>query len=185
MIEVEVNCIITEEQEKKLVHDTQFLGKEKITDVYYDTDTYELAQKDIRLRTRNGKFMLKAPMDEYEHLTDQIKIPKKEIEEEATIIALLNLPGATTLKEAIAFAGYAPRFTVNKTRKKYRSGDIVIDIDHVQRGDGIHRKCELEIIIESQDEIEQATKKLAEFAAQNGITVDKTKQSFIDIIKGN
>ena len=85
MIEVEKGFILTPEQEKNLIEGTEFLGEKINTDVGYDDLHFSLTRKDIWLRSRNGKFELKIPMntsieertsDQYEEIENENDILK-------------------------------------------------------------------------------------------------------------
>ena len=106
MIEVELSFWCSEKEKQALLKNAIFLEEEILHDVYYDTLNKYLASKDMRLRTRNGKFMLKIALHILERTST--KVPKKEIVDESSIRELLNLPLAQTLKESIDQAGYIP-----------------------------------------------------------------------------
>ncbi len=177
MIEVEIKCQPTPEQKAALLKDATFLGEEITTDIYYDLTNYALAAKDIWLRTRNGKFILKKPAEE--------KVSKHELEDEQEIRAELNLSPGGTLEEALRQAGYNPFFTFSKHRKKYTKEGIVIDLDCAEIEDvTLDLFCEFELMVEKPQQVEKATQKLINFAQRYGITIkEPVKADIMTFIK--
>lgn len=183
MIEVEIKCKPTQEQKDALLRDTKFLGEEHLTDVYYDSATYELSTKDFWLRTRNDKFVLKIPAAKCASLALQANTPKHEIEDEQEIRNVLNLSNQGSLEQALAIAGYKPLYTLSKTRKKYTKAGFIIDVDHAVFGPLVFDLLEIETMVERTEDISNATQKLIEFAEQQGITIKPVLGNLIALIK--
>lgn len=184
MIEIEIKCKLTPEEEAALLKDATFVSEEYLTDIYYESATYELSIKDFWLRTRNGKFVLKMPAATHSLLAVQANTPKHELEDEQEIRTVLKLSPLGTLKEALAQAGYNPMYTLSKTRKKYSKEGFVIDIDHAIFAEKItFDLCEIEVMVKTPEEIDDATQKLVAFAQRHGITIGNVPGKLIALIK--
>lgn len=183
MIEVEIKCKPTAEQEIALLRGAMFLGEEQLTDVYYDSAKYELSVKDHWLRTRNGKFVLKIPAAACKLLEIQANTPKHEIEDEQEIRKVLNLLGEGSLEQVLMTAGYNPLYTLAKNRKKYSKNGFIIDIDHSTFGSLTFDLCEIETLIEKPEDVNYAMQKLIEFAEAHGIKLEPVLGNLIALIK--
>jgi adenylate cyclase class IV len=183
MIEVEIKCKPTAEQEAALLKGATFLGEEYLTDVYYDSAKYELSVRDYWLRTRNGKFVLKIPAAACKLLDIQRNTPKHEIEDEQEIRKILNLSLQGTLEQSLIIAGYNQLYTLAKRRKKYSKDGFIIDIDRATFGSLTFDLCEIEILIEKSEDADCATQKLIEFAECHGITLKPVLGNLIALIK--
>ncbi len=90
MIEVEIKCKPTPEQMAALLKDATFVSEEHLTDIYYDSATYELSTKDFWLRTRNDKFVLKIPaFDPTGRVQGLQQSPKSDIKAPIRLLGLL------------------------------------------------------------------------------------------------
>lgn len=183
MIEIEIKCKPTSEQEIALLEGATFLGEEHLTDVYYDSAKYELSANDYWLRTRNGKFVLKVPAAACNLLDIQANTPKHEIEDEQEIRKVLSLSDQGTLEQSLVIAGYNPIYTLFNSRKKYRKNGFIIDIDHASFGAFTFDLCEIETSVEKPEDIDRAMQNLIEFAACYGITLKPVLGKLIALIK--
>lgn len=183
MIEVEIKCKPTPQEKEALLKDASFIGEEKLTDVYYDSATYELSLKDFWLRTRNDKFILKVPTASYAPQATVTNTSKHEIEDDQEIRSILKLEAHEPLQKALANAGYHPLYTLCKTRKKYTKAGFIIDIDHAVFEDFGFDLCEIETMVETPEETDAATQKLISFAQQHGLTLKPVPGNLIMLIK--
>ncbi|MFH1253828.1 MAG: CYTH domain-containing protein [bacterium] len=183
MIEVEIKCKPTLEQEIALLQGATFLGEEHLIDVYYDSAQYELSVRDHWLRTRNGKFVLKIPAATCKLLEVQANTPKHEIEDEQEIRKVLKLSEQGSLEQSLMTAGYHPLYTLAKRRKKYSKNGFIIDIDHSTFGSLTFDLCEIETLIEKPEDVNYAMQKLIEFAEAHGIILEPVLGSLIALIK--
>jgi predicted adenylyl cyclase CyaB len=183
MIEIEIKCKPTSEQEIALLEGATFLREEHLTDVYYDSAKYELSVKDYWLRTRNGKFVLKIPAAACKLLDIQANTPKHEIEDEQEIRKVLTLSEQGTLEQSLMTAGYNPLYTLVNSRKKYSKDGFIIDIDHASFGLFTFDLCEIETLVEKTEDIDSAMQKLIEFAARHGIILKPVLGKLIALIK--
>jgi len=179
VIEVEIKCKPTPEEKARLLKDAIFIGEEKLTDIYYESISYELSVKDFWLRTRNDKFVLKIPASSYSNTSTS----KHEIEDEQEIRKILKLSQKDNLIKALSIAGYNPTYTLIKTRQKYTKSGFVIDIDHANFKNLIFDLIEIETMVQTQEEIIKATQNLIAFAQQHGITIKPIPGNLISLIK--
>jgi len=187
VIEVEVKCQLSPEQERKLLEQATFISQETLADVYYDLPTFALLGRDWYLRTRNERFLLKVPAAEKGCLAAAPKnMPRHEFEDEAVIAKALALAvDGQSLSHALKAAGYEPFFSYTHLRRKYKSGDIVIDLDRMDFGDFSIDKCEFELMVEAPAMVAAAHQRLCDFAKQFGISTDQPvgKMVLLGLIK--
>ncbi len=188
MFEVEIKFKITPEQKIHLIKDAEFLSKEEFIDVYYDTETYDLSLKDIWLRTRNNKFLLKIPIHSQNHnlLKLQRNTPKKEIENLGEIINFLKLKNIEKFKnlpETLIHNGYLPLYEYSNIREKYQAGSFIIDFDTALWENHIFETCEIELLAKSEAEIPKALDSIRSFAQSKNLTITPVKARLIEIIK--
>ena len=128
MIEVEKKFILNEQNLKRIIKGTQFINEKIFTDIYYDTKKFYLTSNDKWLRSRDGKFELKMPLNKKgERLVDQYD----ELEDEQKIREALNLPSNGNIADDLKKAKYSPFCTCKTTRKKYKKESFTIDLDIV------------------------------------------------------
>ena len=169
MFEIEKSFEVQEEKLKKLLQEAEFVGQKVFTDVYYDTDTYDLTSKNIWLRKREGSFELKIPIGK---MTDTDRY--EEIENEQKIKAFLDLHNEIILADLLTQNGYKSFAKLTTTRKKYKHGDFNIDIDNAEFDDG-YKFCgmEIELMVKDESKAEEASQKITQFAKIYGL-----KQSY-------
>jgi adenylate cyclase class IV len=184
MIEVEIKCKPTPEEKAALLKYATLISEEQLTDIYYDSKSYELSLKDFWLRTRNNKFVLKIPATKpNELLAKQSNTPKHEIEDEDKIRELLNLTNQEPLIQALACAGYTPLYTLTKTRNKYTKSGFIIDVDHATFENFTFDLVEIETMVQTPEEINQAMQALITFAQKHGITINAIPGNLIALIE--
>ncbi|MCR4256106.1 MAG: CYTH domain-containing protein [Candidatus Uhrbacteria bacterium] len=179
MIEVEKKFILDDQARKRLVDDAEFVGERIFTDAYYDTKDFFLTRKDRWLRFRDGRLELKLPMHEGpERLADQYE----ELEDEETIRASLGLPDGD-ISRVLIEAGYEPFCVCKTTRKKYKKGPFMIDLDEVDFQDSDYRLGEIECMVNDTSEVEDAIKRIIDFAKEKGLTIAPVRGKVIECIK--
>lgn len=180
MIEVEKKFILNESDKNRLVSGAQFLNERVFTDIYYDTKTFVLTSQDKWLRSREAKFELKSPLhanaerlaDQYSELADELKIKKA-----------LNLENSENLADALAKNGYVPFCICKTTRKKYKKGDFIIDLDVVDFQDFTYSIGEIELMVNDESEIENAIHKIVVFAKNNELKIAPVRGKVIEYLK--
>jgi len=68
-------------------------------------------------------------------------------------------------------AGYVPFGSWKTTRKKYKLGNFNIDVDSVDFG---HEVIEIELIVEKNEEIPEATNNILDLAVDLGLDIKET-----------
>lgn len=179
MIEVEKKFTFKAEDIKRLTKDAEFIIEQVFTDIYYDTEDYSLTTKDRWLRSRDGKFQLKMPFNK-ERISIRSLDQYEEIESEPEIRNILNLLKQKTFSEDLKDKGYLPFATLVTTRKKYKNGEFILDFDVMDFG---YNLFEIELMVNNESEIEQATNKIINFAKQYGIKNARTRGKLIEYIK--
>ncbi len=165
MIEVEKNFAVAAKDKTRLIEGAVLLYKKVFTDVYYDSPDYALTGKDFWLRTREGKFELKVPQNVgriSERTTDQYE----ELETDTEIARELGISTVKPLVEAIKEKGFAPFATITTTRERYQKDDFHLDFDEMDFG---FIAFEVELMVEKQEDIPIAEKRILEFGKKNKI----------------
>ncbi len=157
MIEVERKFQPTEEQLEKLLEGAEFLGEKIIHDIYYDYPDFRFFTNQTRFRRRNNSFELKIKKTVGAHI---------EIEEEEEIKKYLK---AEDLEEFVKKNLILVTDYTNK-RKEYKKGEFKIDFDEMDFG---YRLCEIELMVEKEEEIENAQNKIINFAKEYNLELKK------------
>ncbi len=177
MIEVEVKYSLTPEQEEHLLRNATFISQEKQANIYYDKPKYELSLKDMWLRSRNGSFTLKIPIPTQAHHNI---VSRHEITDEQLIKKYLNLSMDIGLELALTHAEIKPLYTLIKERKKYSNDNFIIDVDTITFPTFILRRCEIELLVETEQEIPGAQQRIYKFALQQGISSATPQEYSLD-----
>jgi len=163
MIEIEKKFIPEEGDIERITKDAKFIGETINDDTYYDKN-FSLTKKDIYVRKRNGKFEMKAGVRR--RGLEGIISTYEEIHDEDAIRKQLEIPKKGGLDEDLEESGYKPMGSWKTTRNKYRKGDFTIDIDSVDYG---YEVIEIELLVDSKDEMDQATERIFKFAKELGL----------------
>jgi len=167
MIEVEKKFLLTEADEQRLTADADFLGEKVFTDIYYDAQNFSLTTNDKWLRSRDGKFQLKLPLDS-KGMRQNAMGQYEELEDEASIKQALGLAGNDPLEDLLVKNGYLPCAKFTTTRRKYKKGEFILDFDVADFG---YKVGEIELMVKDQAEIEGASERITEFAARQGLSL--------------
>lgn len=161
MIEVEKKFQLSEGALSQLTQDAEFLHERTFTDIYYDDAQYTLTSKDMWLRSREGRFELKVPaFFSQERLVDQYE----ELEDESRIKEKLNFKDSEDLSQILPVHEILPFCVCTTTRRKYKKGAFIIDLDTVKFPDFTYYIGEIEMLVESQDQVVSAIKQILDFA---------------------
>lgn len=152
MIEVEIKLPISDKEvlEKKLIQ-LQFIkgGFVKESDIYFNSEKYNLKKKDMALRIRTC-----TKIDTGETITkvtykgpklDHVSMTRKELE--------MEVSDASTCYQILEGIGFYPLCPVHKLRQYYCKGQMTACVDQV---DGLGEFLELEMIVDSESERENA-----------------------------
>ncbi len=180
MIEVEKKFQPTEEQLQKLLEGASFIEDKKIVDVYYDTPNFDLfkSSNHTKLRCRDGLWELKIQIKpgSTEGAKQAIEITDKK-----EILEKLGLDLNTDFDEHIK-QNFTELVRYVTHRVKYHKGDFVIDIDEIDTG---LKACEIELLVNSESEIEDAEKKIIAFANQSGLKMAKPPTKIGETLRVN
>ena len=166
MIEIEKKFILTDEEEKALIKDAEFLGEVINTEKYYDDADYSLTKKDLWFRNRNGRFELKVPMNE--SIENRVSDQYMELEDDKDILEYFNVDLGQSMEDFLMQKGYKPFCEMVTTRRKYKKEGFNIDLDVADFG---YKLAEIEYMIEEDVDMEEATNIVLDFAKKHNIVI--------------
>ncbi len=180
MIEVEKKFILSPEQHNSLIKVAKFQKEIVFTDTYYDTKDFQYIKQDTWLRKRNEAFQLKVPLtldkhrlvDQYEEITDSEDIKQR-----------LNLPLQNPIQEGIEQAKLHSFCKCTTTRKKYQYKDFIIDTDEVEYEDFSYQIAEIELMVDTEEEVEQAIQKILNFTKTLNLEITPVRGKVIEYLK--
>jgi adenylate cyclase class IV len=164
--------LLTSEQQRYLLEGAEKLQTKTVTDSYYDTSDYQLTRRDFWLRLRDGSYELKAPLrhsstkmdtNQYHELTDITDIVRE-----------LKLPSDGNFEAMLTQAGITQFVTCFTQRASYSKQGFHIDVDTASYADsGFHYAlAEIELLVENEDQAEEAEQRIIAFAQQNNLKTD-------------
>ncbi len=175
MIEVEQKFRLDAEQEQKLVEGA-VLDHEKINiDIYYDSEDLTLGKRDVWLRQRNGQWELKIGRRGYR---EGLATTYEELEDDTSIAEWFGFPG-DNLTDEIRAAGYRPFVRIEKARRSYLRDGFRLDLDHC---DFDYAVAEIELLIESADQQQEANDRIARFAASIGLDASPVRGKVVEYL---
>jgi len=177
VIEVEIKIQVTDEQRARLLVDATFIAEEVYTDIYYDSDDFALTTKGFWLRKRNEIFELKMPATESGGFNLNKNIPMFEVTNLDDIAQKLELDDCykTSFIDALSNAGYKQLYKFKNTRQSYKKDGFNIDFDRADFGDLVYELCEIETMVESKEQTQNALDSLYAFIASYGISSQKAE----------
>lgn len=164
MIEIEKKYRITPEQEKRLLEGATLLRNKTNEDTYFDTHDFSLTRQDRWLRTRSGRWELKRRVHELGHKLGGTAYD--EIEDELGIRTFLQLPEKCSLADDLAAAGHKPFARIVTKRRSYKKEGFHLDLDVCDFG---YEIAEIELMMEHENQRQDALKRIEEFAARMGL----------------
>ncbi|OGZ39409.1 MAG: hypothetical protein A3B04_03605 [Candidatus Portnoybacteria bacterium RIFCSPLOWO2_02_FULL_39_11] len=180
MIEVEKKFILNKQDKERLTKRAEFLNERVFADIYYDTNNFSLTSKDKWLRSREARFELKLPLHKgAERSADQYD----ELEDEQKIREALNLPLNGSFADDLTKAGYVPFCICKTTRRKYKKGLFIIDLDIVDFQDFTYNIGEIELMVNEKSEIESAVEKIIDFAKMQNLTIAPVRGKVIEYLR--
>ncbi|MCL5411645.1 MAG: CYTH domain-containing protein [Patescibacteria group bacterium] len=179
MIEVEKKLLLTETETEKLIQGASFLGEKTFTDAYYDNENYDLTRNDLWLRTRDGRFELKVPLNEGKSAHERILDRYREFETDEEIRKELGITGRQTLEQDLRAQGYFPFSTIMTNRKKYKQGNFGIDLDVMDFG---YKVVEIELMVEDDSQMEKAAEEIMDFAKENGFEIPSVGGKVVEFL---
>lgn len=158
MMEVEKKFKPTEDQLQKMLDGAKFIEEIILHDIYYDYPDYRLLKKSVRLRNRNGNFELK--IGRGNGVAEEIE-NKKQIEKYFDIDYDLEDFIKSNLVVIIEYSN---------RRKGYLKDGFDIGLDQM---DFDYSMCEIELMVDKEEEIADAERKILDFANQYGLEEKK------------
>lgn len=180
MIEVEKKFVLTFEEQKRLLADARLESEQSIADTYYDTSEYALLKSDRILRIRDGQPNLKIALAKRDaHFVARYH----EVEDERRIRILLGLQSSGAFAQALIAAGFQSFYSVITRRKTFRDAGFRIDVDRADYADGTtYELCEIELLVESVEQSEEAAKKIAEHAKGKNIPLAPARGKLLNYL---
>lgn len=175
MIEVEIKVRVTDEQAKALIEGAHFVSRKILKNEIYDAADYRLTTNGFWLRCRNGNFELKFPATKDGSFHIDAATPMHEVTDELEIRLILKLPIEGLMPDILQSAGYAVLYRFANTRQTYQKDGLTIDFDQADFGDLVYSVCEIETLVETEDQTDQALEKLYAFARQHCISTERAE----------
>ena len=155
-------------------------GVVTFTDVYYDTPDAALAAKDTWLRTRDGAWEIKVPLQGDERRSGGERSVFREVEGAGPCLRELNIAlGAlppedgssddddeVALAAAMATSRVAPFAEFTTRRAKFELDGASVDVDAASFG---HAVCEVEVLCAYASQVPDAEAKIAYVAQRLGL----------------
>jgi len=174
MIEVEKKFQPTEEQLNILLADSKFIEKKEISDTYWDYPDYRLLKESTRFRLRNGTFELKI----HSKLGGDHEFDNEE--------KIKNFFKTDLDLKSFIDKNLIPLMEYQTERKKYRNGIFQIDVDRLTSKkflDFVFDICEIELMVEEENEIGEAVKKILKFATKYNLEKYKISKKEVALRK--
>lgn len=164
MIEVENSYFVGPEQLNQIIDGANYKSENVNADIYYDYSDFRLFLNQTYLRNRNGAFELKWPVRKKQVQGDMVIYD--EIEEKSAIFSKLRLNEEFSFEQALIEAGLSVIANYKVTRKTYQKDGFTIAHDKCSFGFEV---VEIELIVESEDEVEDAEARIIEYSKRYGI----------------
>lgn len=180
MIEVEKNFDLKPGDKERLIRRAEFIGQKSFTDIYFDAADFSLTARDYWLRTRDGKFELKVPLNaesSNRRITDQYD----ELETEMAIAQKLGFR-TNDLTNELAYRGYKPFAKIVTKRESYKKGNFHLDFDEMEFG---FATFEVELMVANPSQIPNAEAEILKFAKAHGISDANARGKVIEYIFRN
>lgn len=180
MIEVEKKFRLEDGQAEALIEGAEFVHEASFRDVYFDTEEFELTTQDMWLRKRDDRFELKVgAYVDGKRLADQYE----EIGDEAAIARRIGLREDIPIEDAMRERGLEPFCDFTTTRRKYRSGEFIIDLDTVVFDTFTYRIGEIELMVNDSAEIETAVSRIIAFAEYKNLALTAVRGKVFEYLR--
>lgn len=179
MIEVEKKFILTSQIEKRLKKGAKYLGEKIFVDTYFDRPDFELTKNDIWLRTRDKQTELKMPVDKKGECSKNYCNRYEEFSDEKEIRQMLNIPSGNDFLSDLKDSGYIPFVSITTRREKFQKNQFSIDIDACDFG---YALAEIELMVEKEEQVEDAEKQIAAFFTQYGLKISSVRGKVVEYL---
>ncbi len=160
MIEVEKKFQPTQDQLSRLLKDAILIKEKIMHDIYYDFSDFRLFKMGKKLRKRDSGFELKVSVP-----TQSGVAVAYEYVDELEILRILKIEGKSSLEDVVQ-KNMEVLCDFKTIRKEYVKNDFIIDVDEMNFGVGV---TEIELLVESENLIPGAERKILDFAKSVGI----------------
>lgn len=174
MIEIEKKFLLTEEQQSDLLDGAQELGVKLVEDSYLDTDAFTLTTNDLWFRERDGVYELKAPLKSGSG--SSVKTNRyNEITDMEEIAQVLGFNAELDFETSLSRAGIKKFMTIMTSRTSYERQGFHIDVDSATYPGSTfeYAVAEIELLISSESEADEADRRIVEFAKKFDLTTDQ------------
>ncbi|EKE19547.1 MAG: thiamine triphosphatase-like protein [uncultured bacterium] len=178
--EIEKKFILTDRQKVKLLEGAEFLGEKVFVDAYYDNEQFSLGMNDMWLRKRDNEFNLKIPMREQQ---GEMINKYHEVEGEMAIREIFAIPVVGTFEQDLESFGHKPFCIFQTKRKKYEKEGFIIDLDEADFGDWQYGLAEIELLVETKEEMKEAEERIYEFAKKHDLEIMHVRGKLLEFIK--
>ena len=142
------------------------MGEKVFTDVYFDDANFSLTGADKWLRSRDGRFELKLPLNHEIAASERIHDQYEELESPEKIASALGINFTGDLRQDLIRANLAPFATITTTRKKFQKGEFHLDFDATDSGFSVG---EVEVMVENESQMDEALNRIKSFALEHGL----------------
>lgn len=186
MIEVEAKCILTPTSKAALLHDAVLQNEKEFVVEFWDNDSWDLGLKNVTLKKKNGKFELKVPTTANDPTSFTASMD--ELTSDESIYQALQLKQVQDLESDLRAQGYSPRANIHTVRTTYHKEGFIIDLDATtlpilkDNSNVQYEIAEIELQVNTKDEVHVAHEKISEFAQRNGITISNSRGKYLQFI---
>lgn len=175
MIEIEKKFILTEKQQNDLLDGAQELELKLVEDYYLDTDTFSLTTSDLWLRERDGMHELKVPLKSGSDIYTAATNRYNEITDTEEIAKVLDFNAELDFETSLSHAGIKKFMTILTSRKSYEKQGFHIDVDSATYPGSTfeYAVAEIELLINSESEADEADCRIVEFAKKFNLVTDQ------------
>jgi adenylate cyclase class IV len=179
VIEVEMKFSVTDEQLSLIKKVSAFLGTETNNDKYYDYADFRLIKDGWWLRNRNGHFELKLPVGEASK-TSEAAVHDEIIGDDA-ICKLLDIYNLQSVIDSGELNIIGELIT---ERESYSLDKLHLDYDVVtnEKTGFIYKLLEIEIMVPSPNDVEEASQQINQLASRYSLNMDKPRGKVIEFL---
>ena len=169
MIEVERKFRVTAAQKESLTRSATLQRQVENTDQYFDFDDLRLMKSDCWLRKRNNTWELKITRD------SNFATRRADIYDELTRKEDIQRHLGLDLAEAIHQKLLRSWAHLQTSRAHYEANDYSLDFDDIRslEDDFTYQLMEIEIMVVSPEQIDDATQRILTLATQHGLDLER------------
>ncbi len=189
MIEVEAKCLLSQQTKEALLKNAILQKQKTFVVEFWDNAEWKLGLKNFTLKKKDGKFELKVANTP--NNGSSFTASMNELTEDASIYQALELTPKTDLESDLRDNGYQPKAIINVSRTTYVKDGFILDLDSatfplLKTNTVMHYEiAEIELQLASESEIEQANKRIVEFAQKHGIHISNTRGKYLEFLYQN